>query len=86
MPRHLIVVASDDTRLYAYLLDRFFDDDNVVVILDRRSGVDRRVRQRGPHDGTERRRGPDRRTGTQAAEDLRVQKYTIVSGEDSASR
>ena len=44
MARHLFIVAREHARLYHDLVDRFRDDTNVRVILDRRQG-DRRQRQ-----------------------------------------
>ncbi len=38
MARHLFLVSRHEARLYEYLLERFRDDGNVEVILDRRRG------------------------------------------------
>jgi hypothetical protein len=42
MARHLFLVSRNDARLYEYLVERFRDDGNVQVILDRRRGERRR--------------------------------------------
>src|SRR5215813_2359156 len=44
MARHLFLVSRHEARLYEYLLERFRDDGNVEVILDRRRS-DRRTRR-----------------------------------------
>jgi len=46
MARHLFLVSRHDARLYEYLVERFRDDGNVEVILDRRHG-ERRGRMPG---------------------------------------
>src|SRR5438093_673463 len=38
MARHLFLVSRHEGRLYEYLVERFRDDENVEMILDRRRG------------------------------------------------
>src|SRR6266446_2155945 len=70
MARHLFLVSRHEARLYEYLLERFRDDGNVEVILDRRRGERRR---RSPAQGQEPdRRRSDRRTRREIDLELQV--------------
>jgi len=78
MPRHLFIVSRKFPDLYEYLTERFIDDKNAAVILDRRWGQ----RRRGPHEfrslGANRRFG-DRRFRTDLDEELRTQPHVVVT-------
>lgn len=76
MKRHLFIVSRDHGSLYAYLLERFNDDANVEVILDRRI-ADRRMTPSARDKETERRRA-DRRRAVPPEEDLRVRSHYVV--------
>jgi hypothetical protein len=68
--RHLFIVSRQHPRLYDYLLERFQDDDNVEVILDRRAASDRRPS--GSWSGERREpRSPD--------DDLTVRSHIIIT-------
>jgi hypothetical protein len=43
MERHLFIVARDQADLHEYLAREFASEGNVEVILDRRTGVQRRA-------------------------------------------
>jgi hypothetical protein len=76
MVRHLFIVSREHPWLYSHLLERFEDDPNVVVILDRRRGD----RRRGPSDippASERRKA-DRRRAVPPGDDLRSRSHYIV--------
>ena len=76
MVRHLFIVSRDHPWLFAHLQERFVDDPNVEVILDRRV-VDRRAaRSTLERDHDLRKR--DRRREIPAADDLRVRSHYIV--------
>lgn len=75
MARHLFLVSRHEPRLYEYLVDRFRDDGNVEVILDRR----RAERRSGSaHQGPERRRA-DRRFRPEIDLELRVRSHVILT-------
>jgi hypothetical protein len=74
--RHLFIVSRDHPWLYAHLLERFHDDPNVDVILDRRRG-ERRAAGSTASPRQERRRG-DRRRAVLPDDDLRVRSHYIV--------
>jgi hypothetical protein len=90
MARHLFLVSRYEARLYEYLLERFRDDGNVEVILDRRRG-DRRRRsdaQQQPADAPQQRsdaqqqaerRRSDRRTRREVDLELRVRSHVILT-------
>jgi transcription termination factor Rho len=84
MARHLFLVSRHEARLYEYLLERFRDDGNVEVILDRRRG-ERRGRPQRPEN--ERRRS-DRRTRREVDLELQVRSHVILTlpEDDSAPR
>jgi len=75
MARHLFLVSRHEARLYEYLLERFRDDSNVEVILDRRRG-ERRRRSESPEP--ERRRS-DRRTRREVDLELQVRSHVILT-------
>jgi len=84
MARYLFVVSRHDTRLYEYLVDRFRDDGNVEVILDRRRGE---RRSRFEHPDPERRRA-DRRTRREIDRELQIRSHVILTlpDDDTAPR
>ena len=65
MARYLFLVSRHHPRLYEYLIERFHDDPNVAVVLDRRSGERRARVQSVP---AERRVGDRRRRRSPAAD------------------
>ena len=76
MVRHLFVVSRDHPWLYRHLLERFEDDRNVEVILDRRVGERRAVSLTlGRHRN---RRKTHRRRAIPPEDDLRVRSHYIV--------
>lgn len=75
MARHLFLVSRHDTRLHEYLVERFRDDRNVEVILDRRRGERRR---RSPYDGPERRQS-DRRIRRAIDLELQIRSHVILT-------
>lgn len=75
MARHLFLVSRHEPRLYEYLVDRFRDDGNVEVILDRRRGE---RRSRSAHQGPERRRA-DRRFRQEIDAELQVRSHVILT-------
>ena len=78
MARHLFLVSRHDARLYEYLVERFRDDRNVEVILDRRHG-DRRGRDHAAgRTGGERRRG-DRRSRRELDLELQIRSHVILT-------
>ena len=85
MARHLFLVSRHEARLYEYLLERFRDDGNVEVILDRRRGERRRRSDAEPQP--ERRRS-DRRTRREIDLELRVRSHVILTipEDDPAAR
>jgi len=76
MARHLFLVSRLESRLYEYLLERFRDDRNVEVILDRRRGQRRRSADIQPQP--ERRRA-DRRTRPHVDLELQVRSHVILT-------
>ena len=75
MARHLFLVSRHEARLYEYLLERFRDDGNVEVILDRRR---QQRRRNSGHDGPDRRR-VDRRTHRDVDLELLVRSHVILT-------
>jgi len=67
--RHLFIVSRHHPRLYDYLLERFQDDANVEVVLDRRAA-------RGQPDE---RRADDRRQQRSPDDDLNLRSHLIVT-------
>ncbi len=84
MARHMIIVSREHGQFYDYLIERFRDDDKVDVILDRRSGIDRRAsghRGTGTHalgGGPDRRRA-DRRQRPELDIELRERSHVVIS-------
>ncbi len=78
MARHLFLVSRQDARLYEYLVDRFRDDSNVEVILDRRQGERRSRAQSAGHAGGDRRRA-DRRTRREVDLELQIRSHVILT-------
>jgi hypothetical protein len=76
VPRYLYIVSRDHRRLYDYLVERFRDDTNVAVILDRRRG-DRRA-GRGEPVAEERVR-ERRRRRLAPGDDLSTRSHLIVT-------
>jgi hypothetical protein len=84
MARHLFLVSRHEGRLYEYLLERFRDDGNVEVILDRRRGE----RRRRPHGQHPDRRRSDRRTRREVDLELQIRSHVILTlpEDDPAAR
>ena len=84
MARHLFLISRHEGRLYEYLLERFRDDGNVEVILDRRRG-ERRSR---PHEQHPDRRRSDRRTRREVDLELQIRSHVILTlpEDDPAAR
>ena len=74
--RYKFVVSRDHDWLYRHLLERFQDDPDVDVILDRRV-ADRRIERLREHTARERRHG-ERRRAVAPDDDLRVRSHYIV--------
>jgi hypothetical protein len=74
--RHLFIVSRNHPWLYAHLRERFEDDPNVEVIIDRRVR-DRRLVPSTRETTSERRKG-DRRRPLSPDEDLGVRSHYIV--------
>ena len=74
--RYKFVVSRDHQWLYRHLLERFEDDPDVDVILDRRI-TDRRVDRLREHTTHERRRA-ERRRAIAPDDDLRIRSHYIV--------
>jgi len=78
MARHLFLVSRQDARLYEYLVERFRDDRNVEVILDRRQG-ERRGRAHDPGQASDERRRGDRRTRRELDLELQIRSHVILT-------
>lgn len=76
MARHLFIVSRDHTGLYHDLVERFRDDKNVQVILDRR-------RDGGNAASDSERREGERRSRSEIDEELRTRSHVIVTLSDS---
>lgn len=76
MVRHLFIVSRDHPWLYAHLLERFEDDPNVGVVLDRRT-ADRRIANQTGLTHTDRRK-KERRRPIAPEDDLRLRSHYIV--------
>jgi hypothetical protein len=74
MARHLFIVSRSETSLYQYLIERFIDDSNVEIILDRRRGERRRAQQ-----GLPERRQADRRTHPEVDLELQSRSLAILT-------
>ena len=79
MPRHIFVVSRHHPELYEYLSDRFQQDTNVRVILDRRRGERRRSPGIGPPPQGERRWRLERRVRRSVDEELRTRSHSIIT-------
>jgi hypothetical protein len=75
MARHIFLVSRHEPRLYEYLLERFSDDSNVEVILDRRRGE----RRRRPEGQVPDRRRNDRRGRREVDIELKVRSHVILT-------
>ena len=75
MARYMYIVSLRHRALYDYLLQRFSDDPNVQVILDRRRSGRRLVEI---SVGLER-RGADRRQQPDVSEELRQRSVAVVT-------
>ena len=73
MARHLFIVSRHHVRLYDYLLERFQDDTNVQVVLDRRATAERRTAER---------ESEDRRQSRAADDDLKLRSHVIVTRDE----
>jgi hypothetical protein len=74
--RYLYIVSREHRWLYRHLVERFQDDPDVEVILDRRVG-ERRTQPSGPAPEQERRRS-ERRRPISPDDDLRVRSHYII--------
>lgn len=79
MARHLIIVSREEPPLYGYLLERFHGDENVAIVLDRRSGHDRRLHGGLPPSAHSERRETERRTRSAAEDELRSRRHVIIT-------
>jgi hypothetical protein len=70
MGRHLFIVSRHHHSLYEYLVERFQDDRNVEVILDRRQRA-------GDSDGNQ--RDVERRQRQTADEELTMRSHTVIT-------
>lgn len=68
MPRYLFIVSRNDPALFTFLTERFADDDNVEVILDRRTHAEARARH-----PVERRQRPE------VNDEIRARAYAVVT-------
>ena len=75
MARHLFIVSRSETSLYQYLIERFIDDSNVEIILDRRRGQRRHRAQQGLPE----RRQADRRTHPEVDLELQSRSLAILT-------
>lgn len=75
MARHLFLVSHHEIRLYEYLLDRFREDENVEVILNRRREERRRSAARQVPD----RRRVDRRKRREIDLELLLRSHVILT-------
>jgi hypothetical protein len=80
MARHLFLISRTEASLYQDLIERFIDDTNVEVILDRRRGERRR---RVPYGGPERRQS-DRRTRSEVDLELQSRSLVILTLQDNS--
>jgi hypothetical protein len=74
--RYLYIVSREHRWLYRHLVERFQDDPDVEVILDRRLS-ERRTQPSGPAPEQERRRS-ERRRPISPDDDLRVRSHYII--------
>jgi hypothetical protein len=74
--RHVFIVSRDHPWLYRHLVERFQDDPDVHVILDRRI-AERRIAQSTAPQQSERRQ-KERRRAVPPEDDLRTRSHYIV--------
>lgn len=72
--RYVYVVSRGHPWLYRHLVERFHDDPDVMVILDRRMAE----RRKEPARHTPERRRAERRRPVSPDDDLRVRSHYIV--------
>ena len=77
MARHVFVVSRETPYLADYMSAQFRGEDNVEVVVDRRSGHDRRAASR-PVDN-DRRAAGDRRRYTQVARQLKESFHALIT-------
>jgi hypothetical protein len=77
MGRYLIVVSRQHPEMQEYLTERFRDDGNVAVILDRReiAAQDGRARKNAPVNNA----GSERRVRRDVGGELRTRSHIIVT-------
>ena len=75
MARYMYIVSLRHRALYDYLLQRFSDDPNAQVILDRRQGG----RRLAEISVVLERRGADRRQQPDVSEELRQRSVAVVT-------
>jgi len=78
MVRQLCIVSRQHPELFAYLRQRFADDEALSMILDRRLGQRRQQRTSVEHE----QRARQRRSRPDVDERLRVHSHVIISVED----
>jgi hypothetical protein len=81
MARHLFILSRRDPDLYAYLKERFADDEAVEVIVDRRHAPASGACGGGDTAGSQ-----DRRRRPDADAELLARSYTIVTLADAPTR
>jgi hypothetical protein len=74
--RYLYIVSRDHLWLYRHLVERFRDDPDVDVILDRR--VTERRHRESPLTAERERRATERRRTIPPDDDLRVRSHHII--------
>ena len=72
-PRYLFVVSRKHRELYELLIERFQDDQNVEIILDRRAATQESADVHSPDDRRQRR---------SPADDLNLRSHLIITRED----
>jgi hypothetical protein len=72
----MYIVSREHQWLYRHLVERFHDDPDVEVILDRRT-TERRAEARATLPHEDRRRG-ERRRAVSPEEDLRARSHFII--------
>lgn len=82
MARHLFIVSRHHEYLYRDLADRFRDDKNVQVVLDRRQQGERRLSEAALTSAE--RRARDRRRRDEIDEELRTRSHVIVTLSESS--
>ena len=77
MARHVFVISRETPYLAEYMSAQFRDEDNVEVVVDRRSGRDRRATSR-PVD-IDRRAAADRRRYTEVTRQLKESFHALIT-------